>query len=89
MSNFDKLVEQARQHADYWVSGIAVVFAVNVNLLMQEKGIGRSELADRTGLSSQYITKMLRGDANLTLDAMVKIAMVVDAKVDIRLARND
>lgn len=55
---------------------------------MQEKGIGRSELADRTGLSSQYITKMLRGDANLTLDAMVKIAMVVDAKVDIRLARN-
>ncbi|WP_414041529.1 helix-turn-helix domain-containing protein [Acidithiobacillus sp. M4-SHS-6] len=43
----------------------------------EEKNISRSELASRIETSLPYITKVMRGDANFTLETMAKIAMAV------------
>jgi len=90
MSNaFKKMVEQARRNPDYWAAGIAMDFAAGVDVLMKRKNISRSELASRIGTSLPYITKVMRGDANFTLETMAKIAMAVDATVDVRLIDNE
>lgn len=90
MSNaFRKMVDQARRNADYWAAGIAMDFATGVDALMKRKNISRSELASRIGTSLPYITKVMRGDANFTLETMAKIAMAVDATIEVRLIDNE
>lgn len=51
-------------------------FAMEVNSGLQRAGWSRSDLADRLGVSRALVTKMLRGDANVTIDTMVRLADV-------------
>ena len=44
---------------------------------MQENKISRVELAKRLGSSPAYITKVLRGDINFTVETMVRLAKAV------------
>lgn len=88
-SAFKKMVEQARLSPEYWAAGIAIGFAVSVDALMKRKHINRSELARKMGTSLPYVTKVMRGDANFTLETMAKVAMALNATVDVRLVDND
>lgn len=46
---------------------------------MKREGINRSELAERMGVRPSRITKMLRGDSNLTIDTLVRAGRAVGA----------
>ena len=52
---------------------------------MKSRGLTRSALAEKIGTSPAYITKILRGDTNFTLDSMVKIANVLNCDLTIGL----
>lgn len=84
--SFRKLFEEARQHEDYWTEGLAVEFTEEISRLMKEKNVSRSVLAERIGHSPAYVTKVLRGDANLTIASMVKLARALGAEVRVHLA---
>jgi transcriptional regulator with XRE-family HTH domain len=88
-SAFRDLVQQARQSAAYWATGIALDFAESVDRLMRNKGMSRTDLAKKLGTSLPYVTKVLRGEANFTLETMAKIAMAIDATVEVRLVDNE
>ncbi|MGL4398710.1 MAG: helix-turn-helix domain-containing protein, partial [Luteolibacter sp.] len=45
----------------------------------------RTALADKIGSSPAYITKILRGETNFTLDSMVKIATALGCELTIGL----
>lgn len=62
-------------------------FAVYIDRLMKELGISRSELAEKIGSSPAYISKVLRGDKNLTIESMAKLAWHVGARLHICLSR--
>lgn len=64
-------------------------FAVYIDRRMKELGISRSELAEKIGSSPAYISKVLRGDKNLTIESMAKLAWHVDAKLHIYISRKD
>jgi transcriptional regulator with XRE-family HTH domain len=83
---FRDLFEEARQHEDYWTEGVVLEFIEEISRLMKEKNVSRSILAERIGHSPAYVTKVLRGDANLTVATMVKLARALDAEVRIHLA---
>jgi transcriptional regulator with XRE-family HTH domain len=53
---------------------------------MKARGLTRSTLAGMIGTSPAYITKILRGDTNFTLDTMVKIAHALDCEVSVQLS---
>lgn len=55
--------------------------------IMEEKHISRSELADKLKTSKAYITKILNGKPNLTIESLEKIALAlgVEVKVDLVL----
>jgi transcriptional regulator with XRE-family HTH domain len=82
---FAKLLGRAKQRPQYWVSKITLEFANTLSDMLKGKEISRKELAKMVETSPAYITKVLRGDANYTVETMVKLAMAVDAKVEIRL----
>jgi len=52
---------------------------------MEELGMTRSELARQLGSSPAYVTQMLRGKTNFTLDSMVKIARSLDGDLAVRI----
>jgi predicted transcriptional regulator len=75
-----KLIKQDMQTDDFW-SGIAKLeFVVAINKSMKEKNISKSDLARLIGKSPAYITKIMTGDVNLTIESMVMITRAVDMR---------
>jgi transcriptional regulator with XRE-family HTH domain len=46
----------------------------------------RAALADAAGVSPAYITKVLKGSENFTIETMAKLALAVGGKVRIHIA---
>jgi plasmid maintenance system antidote protein VapI len=83
---YQRMFQEAEQHADYWIDGPISEFTEDLSRLMAEKEVTRAELARRMGTSRAYITKMLGGNANFTLLTMVKLAMALDGAVHIHIS---
>lgn len=80
-------LREARQSVDYWVDGPITEFTRDICRLMDEQGVSRAELARRLGTSRAYVTKLLGGNANFTLETMTKVAMALGAAVHVHVAR--
>ncbi len=89
LERYDRMFKEARQTVDYWVNGPIVEFTEDVCMLMEKQGVSRAELARRLGTSRAYITKLLGGNANFTLETMTKVAMALGAAVHVHLAPQD
>lgn len=57
---------------------------------METKGIARVALAERMETSRAFVTKVLAGDANMTLKTLTKILHHLDARPEVKIvAKND
>lgn len=54
--------------------------------MMEVNGVSRSELARRLGVSPAYVTKVLRGNVNITLDSMVRLVRAAGGEVSLQVA---
>ena len=67
--------------------GLLWDFKERVAQVLAEQGITRAELAERMGVSSAYITKVLRGDRNVSLHTICKFAAALGQTVELRIAQ--
>lgn len=81
------LMAEARQTHAYKAQGASLEFTEDMVRLMQDLKMTNSELALRISASPAYVTKILRGGTNFTLDTMVKIATALDAEFRCHLQR--
>jgi plasmid maintenance system antidote protein VapI len=86
LERFRKFVQRAEASVDYWLGLPIVEFTEDICRLMDEQNVSRAELARRLGTSRAYITKLLGGNANFTLQTMVKVAMALGAAVHVHVA---
>lgn len=86
---FRQFVQEAQTSVDYWVDGPITQFIEDVWRLMEEQKVSRAELARRLGTSRAYVTKLLGGNANFTLQTMAKVAMALGAQVNVHVAGRD
>lgn len=70
----------ARKTHEYRTEGASIEFTNDMVTQMREAGVSRSELARTIGVTPAYISKLLRGATNFTLDTMVKIATALDCE---------
>jgi transcriptional regulator with XRE-family HTH domain len=56
---------------------------------MVAKDMNKAALAQKIGASPAYVSKVMRGDANFTLETMTKLAMAVGGKVQARIVDAD
>ena len=47
--------------------------AIKTALAMQEQDLSRSEVATRMGCSPQYVSRLLKGEENLSLETICKL----------------
>jgi transcriptional regulator with XRE-family HTH domain len=85
MKSFRELAELSRNTTPYHVQGAILDFTQEVVGRMECDGMNKAELAAKLSTSPAYITKLLGGDNNFTLETMVKVAQAVRADLKIHL----
>lgn len=76
-----ELIGQAKADDTYWTELALLEFSEDVIARMEHLGMSRSELAQRIDSSPAYVTKILRGSSNFTLQSMVKISRAVGCEL--------
>jgi transcriptional regulator with XRE-family HTH domain len=72
--SFADTFQNAMQHDEFWTDYAMLEFTTKLSQTIKQKGITKAELARRMETSQAYITKLFRGEANLTIASMVKLA---------------
>ncbi len=78
------VLDKFRDTLDYELANAEMDFTDSLEALMQRRGVNKSELARRIGTSPAYITKILRGSTNFTLETMVKLVRSLDGELHVR-----
>jgi len=84
--SFAKLLEEAKKRDAYWVADAVYTFTEELHDLAEVNKVSRVELARRLGTSPAYITKVFRGNANFTIDTMVRLSRAVGGKLHLHVA---
>ena len=82
---FRQMVARHEGEPEFWVEYLKLVFSEEIGRMMDERGVSQAELARRLGTSRAYVAKVLRSTANLTLATMAKLALALDARVELAL----
>lgn len=83
MGKYSGLLRRATHSVDYWTQVSIRAFVRDLMDRMDNKGVTQAALAEKIGASPAYISKVMRGDANFTLETMTKLAMAVDGKIKV------
>jgi len=89
LKSLKKIQDRVQQKPTFWAQEAKLDFALDMVQLMERRGMTKADLADALNVAPPYITKALRGDANLTIDSMVKFARALKGKVCIKLTEED
>ena len=79
------ILRKARQGHAYKREKIVLALTEEMIALMELQNINKSDLADRLGCSKPYVTKILSGTANFTLDTMIQMADALNSELNIHL----
>jgi len=83
--SYRQFLDEAAQSPEYWAAAAALTFTENLNREMERQAISRAQLAKRLRTSRAYVTRVMRGDVNFTLETMAKLALAVGARIDVTL----
>lgn len=85
--SFAEIFKKAKERETYLKASIILEFTEGLYGLMQDNNITRKELAERLGTTPAYVTKVLRGDVNFTIDSIVKLAKAAGGSVQIHIGQ--
>lgn len=74
MSTFTELLHKAEQSEQYWTSGAQIEFSLKIADIMHEEQLNQKQLSEILGVSPAYVSKLLAGNQNLTLNTMIRYA---------------
>lgn len=75
-----KGLERAKTRLAYYEEGLFIETAARIIDAMESRGVTRSDMARKLDVSPAYVTKILRGHANLSLESLAKLAFALDLK---------
>lgn len=87
MKSFSEFKRARKKTLGYQVESAKQDFMISMHSFMKTKDISKSQLATAIGCSQPYITKILKGDANFTIETMVKISHALNAKLCIQMTQ--
>lgn len=77
------LVKRADVSQSIAIEGAKLDFALSLSEMMEREGVKKADLAERLGVSRPMVTKILRGNSNLTIETMVRASSAVSGKLQI------
>lgn len=86
---FKAFIKDAKKQDTYWVEKAILEFTSELYKLMLENGVSKKEMANTIGTSPAYITKVFSGNANFTIESMVKLTRALEGKLSIHVSHKD
>jgi transcriptional regulator with XRE-family HTH domain len=84
--SYKEFIESTKVTFEYDIESAKVDFALELGRLLERNQISKSALADKMGVSAPMVSKILRGDTNLTIETMVKAVRAAQGQLHIHAA---
>lgn len=68
-----RLKQRIHESESYWFESAKLEFVKSLNQRVRKLKLKNKDLADKIEASPAYISKVMRGDENLTIETMVKL----------------
>ena len=81
--------EETQKLDTYWVEKAKLDFAKALEQRRKYNQIQYSVIANKLSTSAAYISKVFRGDTNLTIESMVKLARATGGRIKINIVDED
>lgn len=81
----DEFLSDAKRSDVYWVEKAKLDFAIKLDKQRKQSCLNLASVARKIGKSPAYITKVFRGDSNLTIESMVKLARATGGNLRIQI----
>lgn len=85
-SSLKQILNEARDSGAMEIEGAKLDFAIALARLLEVSKMSRSELAKALQVSLPMVTKILRGDTNLTIETMVRAVRAAKGELQIHVA---
>jgi transcriptional regulator with XRE-family HTH domain len=82
---FADLLQRAELSDAFQIDRLKVEISERIYNAMNQQGVSNAELARRLGKSRAYVTKLLRGTTNFTLESLVRIGRALSCEVEFEL----
>lgn len=83
MGSFGDYLDKLKNTAEYYAAAAKDNFVNELLRVMGEKNINQKELAQKVGVSNAYVSRVLGGDMNLSIESMSKFAFALGARIEI------
>jgi transcriptional regulator with XRE-family HTH domain len=80
-----KFIEEAQQDIEVRVELVKMDFASALEEQRRATGVTYKQVAEALKKSPAYVSKVFRGDSNLTIESLVKFAEATGGKLEIRV----
>ena len=70
---------------EYKIESIAFDISVQIYKQMEKLGINKKDLAEKLNVSKSYITQLLKGKSNMTIETLIKVAEALGMTLQIKL----
>ncbi|MFM7012213.1 MAG: helix-turn-helix domain-containing protein [Betaproteobacteria bacterium] len=81
----DSFLRKAQKSDSYVAEQLKIEFSLALESRRREVGLSYADLARLIDSSPAYITKIFRGDTNLTIETMVKLARATGGSLDLKI----
>lgn len=78
----EELVRRLEHSEAYDIEAAKFDISEHIFSVMEGQGVSKANLARKLGKSRAYITKILQGNANFTLESLVRIARALECRLD-------
>ena len=80
-----KFVDRAKEGDSYWVEKTKLDFSLSLEKQRRVIGMSYADVARKINSSAAYVTKIFRGDVNMTIESMVKLARAAGGQLHIQI----
>ncbi|OXI38726.1 helix-turn-helix domain-containing protein [Burkholderia aenigmatica] len=84
-NRYKQAMERAKESPAFWTESALLNVARHFLARMKEMGINQASLAEKMGKKTPYISRLLSGRHNVTVETLSTAAHALGMKVDIRL----
>ena len=82
---YKERIDELENTIEYKIESVAFDISVQIYKQMKKLGINKKELAEKLGVSRSYITQLLKGKSNMTIETLIKVAKALGMTLQIKL----
>ncbi len=84
-ASFQNMLERSKKRDQFWVETAILEFTEEMAARMDQLKVTNSQLAERLNVNPAFVTKLLRGKNNFTIETMVKLSRALDAELRVHM----